>query len=239
MCASAAQASFSSWPTICSRPSSAAWVTADLPLLFVLVACVVNIIGDLVLVAGFHLDAAGAAIATVAAQAVSVVCAVVMLLKKNLPFSIKKADFRLNCPVQKVSGHRPAAGTAGVFDPALLSGPLRLCQPPGSGGFLRLRRGLQDRQFRHADSQRPDAVHGFLRLPEHRRRQVSDAPGRPCAPASASVCSLACSVFALVLLQGRSALQLLHHGCTCDRQRLCLPQGLCAGDHRSPQSCSA
>ena len=34
------------------------------PLLFVLVACVVNIIGDLVLVAGFHLDAAGAAIAT-------------------------------------------------------------------------------------------------------------------------------------------------------------------------------
>lgn len=31
------------------------------PLLFVLVACVVNIIGDLVLVAGLHLDAAGAA----------------------------------------------------------------------------------------------------------------------------------------------------------------------------------
>lgn len=66
------------------------------PLIFVLVACVVNIIGDLVLVAGFHLDAVGAAIATVAAQAVSVVCAVVMLLKKALPFSIKKADFRLN-----------------------------------------------------------------------------------------------------------------------------------------------
>lgn len=42
------------------------------PLIFVAVACVVNIIGDLILVAGFHLDAAGAAIATVAAQAVSV-----------------------------------------------------------------------------------------------------------------------------------------------------------------------
>lgn len=66
------------------------------PLLFVLVACVVNIIGDLVLVAGFHLDAAGAAIATVAAQAVSVVCAVVILLKKKLPFTIRKSDFRLN-----------------------------------------------------------------------------------------------------------------------------------------------
>ena len=71
------------------------------PLIFVLVACVVNIIGDLVLVAGFHLDAVGAAIATVAAQAVSVVCAVVMLLKKSLPFSIKKADFRLNFQCKK------------------------------------------------------------------------------------------------------------------------------------------
>lgn len=71
------------------------------PLLFVLVACVVNIIGDLALVAGFHLDAAGAAIATVAAQAVSVVCAVVILLKKKLPFTIRKSDFRLNLQSRK------------------------------------------------------------------------------------------------------------------------------------------
>ena len=35
------------------------------PLLFVLVACVVNVAGDLLLVAGFGMDAAGAAIATV------------------------------------------------------------------------------------------------------------------------------------------------------------------------------
>ena len=74
------------------------------PLLFVLVACVINIIGDLVLVAGFHLDAAGAAIATVAAQAVSVVCAVVILLKKNLPFTIRKSDFRLNLQSRKFLG---------------------------------------------------------------------------------------------------------------------------------------
>ena len=71
------------------------------PLLFVLVACVVNIIGDLVLVAGFHLDAVGAAIATVAAQAVSVLCAVVILLKKKLPFTIRKSDFRLNLQSRK------------------------------------------------------------------------------------------------------------------------------------------
>ena len=66
------------------------------PLLFVLVACIFNIVGDLELVAGFHLDAAGAAIATVFAQAVSVVCAIVILLKKDLPFKIQKSDLCLN-----------------------------------------------------------------------------------------------------------------------------------------------
>ena len=71
------------------------------PLLFVLVACVINIFGDLALVAGLHMDAAGAAIATVAAQACSVVFAIVILLKKQLPFTIKKQDFRLNPQCQK------------------------------------------------------------------------------------------------------------------------------------------
>ena len=71
------------------------------PLIFVLVACIVNIFGDLILVAGFHLDAAGAAIATVMAQAVSVVCAVVMLLKKDLPFALEKSNFKLNPQCKK------------------------------------------------------------------------------------------------------------------------------------------
>lgn len=71
------------------------------PLLFVLVACIINIFGDLALVAGLHMDAAGAAIATVAAQACSVVFAIVILLKKQLPFTIKKQDFRLNPQCQK------------------------------------------------------------------------------------------------------------------------------------------
>ena len=74
------------------------------PLLFVLVACIVNIFGDLLLVAGLHMDAAGAAIATVAAQAVSVVCAVTMLLKKDLPFKIHKADIKLNPQCRKFLG---------------------------------------------------------------------------------------------------------------------------------------
>ena len=66
------------------------------PLLFVLAACIINIIGDLALVAGLHMDAAGAAIATVMAQGFSVVFAVVILMKKNLPFTIAKHDFRWN-----------------------------------------------------------------------------------------------------------------------------------------------
>ena len=67
------------------------------PLLFVLVACIVNVIGDMVLVAGFHMDAAGAAIATVTAQALSVVFAVLLLIKKRIcRLRQKKCDFRLN-----------------------------------------------------------------------------------------------------------------------------------------------
>ena len=71
------------------------------PLLFVLVACLINIAGDLLFVAGFKMDAAGAAIATIMAQAVSVVLAIVILLKKNLPFTLKKSDFRLNPQCRK------------------------------------------------------------------------------------------------------------------------------------------
>lgn len=71
------------------------------PLLFVLIACIVNIIGDLVLVAGLHLDAAGAALATVSAQALSVVFAVILFIKKDLPFKMTKKDFRLNAQCKK------------------------------------------------------------------------------------------------------------------------------------------
>lgn len=71
------------------------------PLIFVFVACIVNIVGDMLLVAGLHMDAAGAALATVLAQAVSVVCAIVMLFRKKLPFSIAKSDFGLNKQCRK------------------------------------------------------------------------------------------------------------------------------------------
>ena len=66
------------------------------PLLFVAVACVVNIAGDLILVAGLHLDAAGAAIATVTAQAVSVVFSLFLLGKIEHPIKITRQDFKIN-----------------------------------------------------------------------------------------------------------------------------------------------
>lgn len=66
------------------------------PLIFVAISCIVNIIGDVVLVAGLNLDAAGAAIATVAAQAVSVFLAIILLKKKNFGFNISKKDLKIS-----------------------------------------------------------------------------------------------------------------------------------------------
>ena len=68
---------------------------ANLPFLFVGIACVVNIVGDLLLVGVFHMDVAGAAIATVLAQLVSVVVSLAVLQKQDLSirFSLKQCRF--------------------------------------------------------------------------------------------------------------------------------------------------
>jgi len=60
---------------------------ASLPFLFVGIACVVNIIGDLLLVGVCKLDVAGAALATVLAQLVSVVLSLAIIRRQKLPFS--------------------------------------------------------------------------------------------------------------------------------------------------------
>lgn len=60
------------------------------PLLTVFIACIFNIVGDLVFVAVFGLGAMGAALATVMAQAVSVMISIVIIMKKTLPFTFKK-----------------------------------------------------------------------------------------------------------------------------------------------------
>ncbi|MCR5046440.1 MAG: MATE family efflux transporter [Treponema sp.] len=66
------------------------------PLYTVLVACLINIFGDLLFVAVFKMAAAGAAIATVLAQALSVVFCLAVARKKGLPFSFGKKNIRWN-----------------------------------------------------------------------------------------------------------------------------------------------
>ena len=72
-----------------------------LPLLFVAIACVVNIIGDLIFVAVFDWDVAGAALATVLAQIVSVVLSLVIICRQKLPFTVKRSDIRFSREIKR------------------------------------------------------------------------------------------------------------------------------------------
>ncbi len=56
------------------------------PLMTVAIACAINIAGDLLLVVVFDMGAAGAAIATVSAQAASVIFSLCLIRKRKLPF---------------------------------------------------------------------------------------------------------------------------------------------------------
>lgn len=68
---------------------------ANLPLIFVGIACVTNIIGDLLFVAVFQMDAAGAALATVLAQLISVIISIFVIQKQRLPISFSKEQCRM------------------------------------------------------------------------------------------------------------------------------------------------
>lgn len=66
---------------------------SKLPLIFVAIACVCNIAGDLLFVAVLKWDVAGAALATVLAQAISLVLSLIMCHRMDLPFSLHHDDF--------------------------------------------------------------------------------------------------------------------------------------------------
>ncbi len=72
---------------------------ANLPLIFVAVACVVNIIGDFLLVGYFKMDASGAAYATVAAQGVSVIVSLFALKKRKLDIAFDRKKLKID-PVE-------------------------------------------------------------------------------------------------------------------------------------------
>lgn len=63
---------------------------SKMPLVTVAIACVLNIGGDLLLVGVLEMGTAGAAIATVFAQAVSVLLSLIIIKKRGLPFAFRK-----------------------------------------------------------------------------------------------------------------------------------------------------
>ncbi|MDR3292655.1 MAG: MATE family efflux transporter, partial [Clostridiales bacterium] len=66
------------------------------PLMFVAVATVINILLDLLFVGPFKMGAAGAALATIIAQAISFVLSIVFLRKKKFVFDFRPKSFRID-----------------------------------------------------------------------------------------------------------------------------------------------
>ena len=75
------------------------------PFLFVLIACTINIILDLVFVGLLHMSTAGAALATVIAQASSFFFSIIYMKytkKHRLPFRLKLSDFKQKGAVRRI-----------------------------------------------------------------------------------------------------------------------------------------
>ena len=74
---------------------------SKMPLITVAIACVCNIVGDLILVGGFNLAAKGAAIATVFAQAISVILSIIIIKNQGLPFKFSRKEIYFNKSIIK------------------------------------------------------------------------------------------------------------------------------------------
>lgn len=77
---------------------------SKLPLIFVAIACGVNVVCDLLFVAVFKWNVMGAALATVMAQAVSVILSLVIIRRRELPFEMHIKDIRFNRQIGKFIG---------------------------------------------------------------------------------------------------------------------------------------
>ncbi|WP_138159448.1 MATE family efflux transporter [Peptoniphilus catoniae] len=71
------------------------------PLYFVIIACFVNILGDIILIKFFNMGASGAAYATVFAQGVSVVMSLVLMWKNKNLFDFEKASLQIDSKIIK------------------------------------------------------------------------------------------------------------------------------------------
>lgn len=64
------------------------------PLIFVSIACAINVVLDLLLVGVFGMAAKGAAIATVTSQAISLILCIITLIKNDFVFDFKLSSFK-------------------------------------------------------------------------------------------------------------------------------------------------
>jgi len=64
------------------------------PVYFVLIACIINVIVDIILVKGFNMGAMGAAIATISAQGISFFIALAYMVKKGFRFEMNRTHFK-------------------------------------------------------------------------------------------------------------------------------------------------
>lgn len=74
---------------------------SKLPLLFVGIACAANVFLDLLFVAVFRWDVAGAALATVIAQAISLILSLLVCRKIELPFTLGREDLVFSGEVKR------------------------------------------------------------------------------------------------------------------------------------------
>lgn len=74
---------------------------SGLPLVFVAVACVANVLLDLLFIAVWHMNVAGAALATVLAQAISVILSFLIIRKQSSLLFITIKDIRFNKEIKK------------------------------------------------------------------------------------------------------------------------------------------
>jgi putative MATE family efflux protein len=66
------------------------------PMYFVIIAGVINVLLDILFIGPMDMKAAGAALATIIAQAISVLAGVISLVRKNRGFRLRRDNFRLN-----------------------------------------------------------------------------------------------------------------------------------------------
>ena len=66
------------------------------PMYFIAVACVTNIALDYLFIGAFHMGAAGAALGTTCSQTVSVIIALIVIMKKKTGISLSKNDFKMD-----------------------------------------------------------------------------------------------------------------------------------------------